>query len=653
MGMLLWLLVAVPLGAGALLAAAGRRADRAAAGIGVATSLLVLAVAAVVAAGRPRVVAPLLAGVPAGLAVDGLSAVMVVVVAAVTLAVLVYAAGELAPGEARGRFVGLMLLFAGAMLVTVTATTLAPLLMAWELMGACSWALIGFWWQQPHRVRAATTALLTTRAADLGLYLAAGAALAGGVPALAVDRLPATPAPWLGLVTFGIVLAAFGKSAQLPFSFWLARAMQGPSPVSALLHSATMAAAGAYLLLRLQPLLAASGWGEPLVAWVGVATALLLGAVAVAQRDLKQLLAASTCSQLGFMVLAAGVDGVSGGVLQLVAHAAAKSLLFLAAGAWLAALGTKDLAALGGAGRRYPLVGLTFAVGALTVGGVPPLSIWVAKDEVLAAALDRSAALYAVGLAAAVASGLYAGKALVAVVRPAPPGAAAAYDTEQPGTRRVTVAMGLPLPVLAAFAAGLGVLALPPAAAVLGWPVGPAGAAAPPRWQPLLSAALAVAAVGFAVWWGGRPGAWRALPAGVAWRWLAGWLGLETAALRLVVRPTLALARALARFDDAVVDGGARGAAALARAAARALAWFDDAVVDGGVRAAAGLGRAAARLADRRLEWSLDGAVQAVAAGARRLGTLARRPQTGQLHQYYAQAAVALGGLALVFVLVR
>jgi NADH-quinone oxidoreductase subunit L len=563
MGSLLWLLVAGPLGVGALLAAAGRRSDRVAPGVAVVISLLVLADAAAVAVGRPRVQAPLLAGIPAGLAVDGLSAVLVVTVAAVTVAVVIYAAGEREPGEARGRFFGLLLVFAGAMLVTVTATGLAPLLMGFEVMGACSWALIGFWWREPRRVRAAHTAFLTTRTADLGLYVATGAALAGGVPALALDRLAGAEAPWLSLLTFGVVLAALGKSAQLPFSFWLSRAMQGPSPVSALLHSATMVAAGAYLLLRLQPLLAASGWGQPLVAWIGAATALLLGAVAAGQRDLKQLLAASTSSQIGFMVLAAGVGGVAGGVLQLVAHAATKSLLFLAAGAWLTALGTKDLAALAGAGRRWPVVGLTFAAGALTLGGVPPLSIWVAKDELLAAALRRSPALYMVGLAAAAVSGLYAGKALGAVLRPEAPGGQAGYDSERPGTRRVTWAMQLPLPMLAAVAAGVGVLALPPAAAAFDRLLGVPDEPAPHPWQLLVSAVLAVAAVGLASWWTRQPARLPVPLPDAAQRWLAGWLGLEAVAQRLVVRPALTCSRALARFDDAVVDGGVHGVAAI------------------------------------------------------------------------------------------
>src|SRR5215472_6350744 len=205
--------------------------------------------------------------------------------------------------------------------------------------------------------------------------------------------------PGRDVIMAGILAAALGKSAQLPFSFWLSRAMEGPSPVSALLHSATMVAAGAYLLLRMHPLLVASAWGAPVTAWAGAVTALALGLVAVAQADLKQLLAASTCAQVGFMVLAAGAGGVTAGVMQLVAHAAVKSLLFLAAGAWLAALGTRQLPALRGAARRYPLVGVTFTVGAAVLAGLPPGSLWVGKDELLAAALHTSPALYGAGLA--------------------------------------------------------------------------------------------------------------------------------------------------------------------------------------------------------------------------------------------------------------
>jgi NADH-quinone oxidoreductase subunit L len=605
--MLLWFLIAVPLLAGGLLATAGRRADRAAPVVGVLVAAATLALASAAAVARPVAGAPLLAGIRAGLAVDGLSALMVVTVAGATLAVLVFAAGETELRTAR--FVGFILLFAGAMLVTVTATTIAVLLMAWEVMGAVSWALVAYHWREPASVRAGHTAFLTTRLADAGLYVAAGAALAGGVGSLALAELPAATGPWLHVVAAGVVLAALGKSAQLPLSFWLSQAMRGPSPVSALLHSATMVAAGAYLLLRLVPLLEPTGWAGPLVAWVGAATALLLGLVAVAQSDLKQLLAASTCAQIGFMVLAAGVGGVAGGALQLVAHAATKSLLFLAAGAWLVALGTKQLGELRGAARRFPLVGVTFTVGAASLAGLPPLSLWVTKDAVLAAALERGGvALYAAGMVGAVVSAIYSAKAVWYVWQPA--SAAVAAVVHEP-TGRVHGAMLLPLVVLATFAAALGVLPFVMSGALIVAP-------APAPWELLLSAALAVVAA--LVAWRIGAGIGEAAP-------LAGWLGLERAAYVTLVRPTRALAEALARFDDRVLDRAVEAAARGVGAAARAL--------------------------DRRGEVSVDGAVRGLAAGARALGRLARRPQTGQLHQYYAQAAVAFAVLALFVIVVR
>ncbi|MEZ7125364.1 NADH-quinone oxidoreductase subunit L [Nonomuraea sp. AD125B] len=643
MSALAWALAAVPLAAGALLGVTGRRWNRQAPALGVAAAVVTLVLAVAAALLRPAASAPLLAGIEAGLRVDGLSAVTAVTVAAVTVAVLVYAAGELGREANRGRFFGLMLLFAGSMMVTVTATTLPPLLMAWEAMGATSWALIGYRWQEPERARAAGVAFLTTRTADLGLYLAAGAALAGGVGTLRLDALPTAASPWLHVAAAGVVVAALGKSAQLPFSFWLSRAMEGPSPVSALLHSAAMVAAGAYLLLRLAPLQAATGWAGPLVAWAGAGTALLLGLVAVAQTDLKQLLAASTAAQVGFMVLGAGCAAVAAGTTQLVAHAATKAGLFLAAGAWLSALGTKRLPALRGAARTHPVVGAAFTVGALTLAGLPPLSLWAAKDEVLAAARAHGWGLYAVGLAAAVVSTLYSVKALWYVWRPLPPDAADGYDTERPGTRRVTRLMRAPLPVLACAAATLGVLALPGPADRLRTLVGDAGGHSPRPWEVALSAGAALTAAAFAWRRGPRP-----LP---AIGWAAGWLGLERAARALVVRPVTALARLLAGIDDRVIDAAVRRLALDGLSTARLAARFDDRRVDGAVHGVARAGLAAARLSARTDDGGIDALVGAVAAGARRLGRWARRPQTGLLHQYYAQAVIGLAVLLLLVLL--
>jgi NADH:ubiquinone oxidoreductase subunit 5 (subunit L)/multisubunit Na+/H+ antiporter MnhA subunit len=269
------------------------------------------------------------------------------------------------------------------------------------------------------------------------------------------------------------------------------------------------------------------------------------------------------------------------------------------------------------------VVGAAFTVGALTLAGLPPLSLWVTKDEVLAAALHQGAALYATGLAAAVVSAVYSIKALWYVWQPAPAGAASGYDTERAGTRRVAPETAPPLIVLAVAAATLGVLAVPALAGPLTRALGAAGEPSSAWWQLALSALLAAAASALA-WWRGAAGI--GVPAAVT-GWLARWMDLERAAVLLIVRPVLALAGFLATFDDQVLDravlGLARGTVVLARAAAR----FDD----GGI----------------------DEVVSAVAAGARRLGQLARRPQTGQVYAYYAQAAVAFAVLALVLIFVR
>ncbi|BBG05684.1 MULTISPECIES: proton-conducting transporter transmembrane domain-containing protein [Pseudonocardia] len=596
--MLLAVLIGLPAVAGAVLLL-GRPA-RGATAAGVATAAATLALAVAAAATRPASEVSLLVGIRAGFAVDGLSAVLVVLVAAVLLAALVVAAAE--PGLRTGRFHGLMLVFAAAMLVTVTATTLPALLMAWEVMGATSWALIGYRLDDRVAARAGTVAFLTTRAADLGLYVAAGAMLAGGAGAMALTDLAGLDGVWGDVAVAGVVVAALGKSAQLPFSFWLSGAMHGPSPTSALLHSATMVAAGGYLLLRIAPSLEAAGWAAPLVAWIGVATALLLGLVAAVQDDLKQLLAASTCSQIGFIVLAAGTAATQAGALQTVAHAAAKSLLFLVAGLWLATLGSRSLTGgLRGAARRHPVVGAAFTVGALALAGLPPFGLWVGKDAVLAAALGSSPALYLVGLVAGWTAAFYSGRALWFAWQPA----------DLPATGAAPVRIPLPAVtttvVLALAAAGAGILAL--------GPVRPDPA--PQVWELVLSGVLAGAGV-LLVWRFGE----RVPTPGLLDRWL----GLEAFALRYVVGPVVTLGAALAVVDDRVLARVPAGAASATSRLAAVVAGHGERGVD----------RAVAGLAD----------------GARALGRAARRPQTGQIHQYYAQASVGFALLAALAVLV-
>ena len=601
MSAVLALLVAVPavvgLGLLALPVLAGARGERAAAPVSVGVGTIVLALAVVVALGRPQLHLVWVPGLSGGLAVDGLSAALVLTTTTAALLVLLWTVR--APGQGRRRLAGLLLVFTAAMLLVVTAGDLALLLLGWEVVGLTSYALVGHAWREPARVEAGITAFLTTRLADVGLYVAVGAALAGG--GVALDRVApgAGSSGWAQVAVAGIVVAALGKSAQLPFSGWLSGAMLGPSPASALLHSATMVAAGGYLLLRVHPLLVATGWNT-VVAWVGAGTTVVMGTVALAQRDLKQLLAASTCAQLGFVLIAAGTGAVTGGVLALVAHAATKSLLFLCAGSWLDALGTKDLTALRGVARRYPAVGVAATIGALSLAGVPPLALWVGKEAALD---DTTGALQVVGMLGAALSAAYGARVLAVVLGPAAPGAE--LDTERPGTRRVGAPAVLAVAVLATVTVVMGVVGL--ARVDL----------RPGAWALVLAGALSVTVVAAVVLLDRRRAGWT-VPV------LRDWWGLR-GLLDGVGAATLRLGGVLAAADDRLV------AATLAAPEATG----------------------PARFASARVEEPLVRGVATLATGTRRLGVAARRPQTGLLHTYYAQAVLALVVLAATVVLVR
>lgn len=642
MSWLLILLIGIPAGAGTALAVAGRKADRVAPLVSVAISALVLVPASAAAALRPALWVRFLAGAGFGLDVDDLSALLLPAVAAVAFLVLVYtaaAAGIAGPA----RFHGLMLVFIAAVLVTLTATTLPALLFAWEVMGAASYALIGFHWRQSHRVSSGLTAFIATRTADLGLYLAAGAAMAGAATSgggMSLAGLDGLPGPWRDVAAGGILVAALGKAAQLPFSFWLSRAMDGPSAVSALLHSAAMVAMGGYLLLRVQPLLAATGWAADAAAWAGAGTAVVLGLIAVGQEDLKQLLAASTSAQLGFVTMAAGVGDAAGGAAHLMAHAATKSALFLAAGAWLAALGTKRLTDLRGAGRRWPLLGASFTLAVLALAGIPPLSLWATKDNVLTAARGHSLPLYLAGLAGAVLAAAYAAKAAALIWKPVLPGTSAGYDTEETGSRTVARWQQVPVTLLAAAAALSGLLVLGTVGDVVRGMLGSGARSSLPELA--LSGVLALAVL-ITVW--RFRGSVPSIPGALSW------LQMERAAHFLLVRPVLATATHLARFDDAILARAAGGSAELTLRTAHGLNAADaalDSATDAMAGATAG---AAGRSAITDL--AIDGAVSTLARSVRAAGRAARRPQSGQLHHYYVQAAVVIVVAAVLLIVVR
>ena len=351
-----------------------------------------------------------------GWVLDPLSAVMLVMVSFVGLLIFIYSIGYMERDENFTRFFCFMSLFAGAMLGVVIANSLLLLFMCWELVGLTSYLLIGFWYQKPAAAAAAKKAFLTTRVGDvlflLGmvwLYSQTGTLLfykagAGAIEPAALSALLAQHAG-LGLTAAGaigllIFCGAAGKSGQFPLHVWLPDAMEGPTPVSALIHAATMVAAGVYLIARVYPLMAAgpcacgSTTALIVVTWVGAFTAVFAALIAVAQNDIKRILAYSTISQLGYMMAGLGMGGAAVGMFHLITHAFFKALLFLGAGSVIHGCHEEqDIRRMGGLRKAMPLTFLTYAIGMLALCGFPLLfsGFW-SKDGILEAAQHWSVA---------------------------------------------------------------------------------------------------------------------------------------------------------------------------------------------------------------------------------------------------------------------
>jgi NADH-quinone oxidoreductase subunit L len=352
------------------------------------------------------------ATVDLGWVLDPLSAVMLVMVTFVGLLIFIYSTGYMAHDENFTRFFCFLSLFAGAMLGVVIANSLLLLFMCWELVGLTSYLLIGFWYQKPSAAAAAKKAFLTTRVGDIffllgivWLFAQTGTLLfynngAGSMEPTALSGLLAAPAA-LGLsaaTAIGLLIfaGAAGKSGQLPLHVWLPDAMEGPTPVSALIHAATMVAAGVYLIARVYPLMQA---GMPaggtttaltVVTWVGTATAVFAALIAVAQNDIKRILAYSTVSQLGYMMAGLGLGGVAVGMFHLITHAFFKALLFMGAGSVIHGVHEEqDMRKMGGLRKAMPLTFATYAIGMLALSGFPLIfsGFW-SKDGILEAAKD-------------------------------------------------------------------------------------------------------------------------------------------------------------------------------------------------------------------------------------------------------------------------
>jgi NADH-quinone oxidoreductase subunit L len=407
-----------------------------------ATLVLVAARVGVVTATIPWLVENGHTTAELGVRLDGISVPMLVVVGLVALCVQIFSLGYMhgEPPRAFGRYFTLHALFLFSMNVVVVAPNLLQLFAGWELVGLTSYLLIGFYFAKPSAAQAAVKAFWMTKLADMGFLFAL---LLLYVKTGRFDWTPGLDPALATAVTALLFLAVAGKSAQFPLHIWLPDAMEGPTPVSALLHAATMVAAGVYLVVRADPLFAAAPATREVMLWAGTVTALFAAGLALVQRDIKKVLAFSTCSQLGYMVAALGAGQAFASFFHLGTHAFFKALLFLAAGSVIHAVHSNDLGAMGGLRKKLPLTAAAFGIGALSLTGVPGFAGFFSKDLVLGSLEGRAGWIpWLMLMTTAFLTALYMGRVVLKAFFGAP--SEAAQHAHEGG-----LSMTLPLVVLA------------------------------------------------------------------------------------------------------------------------------------------------------------------------------------------------------------
>jgi len=433
----LWLIPAFPLAGFLLILLFGRRLGDPRAGL-LATAMVVASF--VVSAGvffdllgrpaeRRSQVETVFSWVPVGslrvdmaFLADPLSITMCLFVTGVGALIHLYAVGYMHGDPKFSKFFLYLNLFAVSMLLLVLGENLLVTFLGWEGVGTCSYFLIAFWHTRDSAATAGKKAFITNRVGDWGFMIAMFVAFAAVGSISYADLNEAAELGELGSTTASAIagllfVGAIGKSAQLPLYFWLPDAMEGPTPVSALIHAATMVTAGVFLLTRVNPIIDAAGeWVPTLIAWVGGITALFAASAAVAQNDIKRVLAYSTVSQLGYMFLAIGSGAYVAAVFHMVTHAFFKALLFLGSGSVIHGMHEEqDMRRMGLLRKFMPITALTFVVGWLAIAGVPPFSGFWSKDEILLFTLADNVVLYVVGLVTALLTAYYMTRQVVMV----------------------------------------------------------------------------------------------------------------------------------------------------------------------------------------------------------------------------------------------
>ena len=543
--------------------------------------------------------------------VDPLSVFMMLVVSGVGFLIVAYSIGYMDGDDEERRYFAYMALFVFSMLLLVQSANFLLLLVGWGLVGLCSYLLIGYHQDRPAAVAAAKKAFIMNAFGDATMALALFLLIwEAGSTSLAFDTIPGD-GTIATLVALGLLGGAVAKSAQVPLHTWLPDAMEGPTPVSALIHAATMVVAGVYMLVRLSPVFEAAPEVQDLAAGLGAITLLLAGLVALVQTDIKRVIAYSTMSQIGYMFLGAGLGAYASGMFHLMTHAFFKALLFLAAGIVIHALaGEQDMRKMGGLRRLLPRTWLAMMIGALALTGIPPLAGFFSKDSILASALDSGTygqLLFAAGLAGAFLTGLYTFRMMFIVFGGDPsPYAREHFHTperggEGPFSMTATVAVLAVLSVVGGWLQFAGL------------------------WHPL-SDFLQPAAESLV-----EPSGTQDLAASI----LAVGLGLAGI---LVARQLYGVRRV--RLPEA----------RFARSLLEHKFYFDEAYDLVFYRPAAATARFLTRVVEGPL---VAGSVESVATAARRVGTGVREAQTGLVRTYALALAGSVAVLALVFVSVR
>ncbi|HEY3661738.1 MAG TPA: NADH-quinone oxidoreductase subunit L [Chthoniobacterales bacterium] len=387
--------------------------------------------------------------IPLGLTLDPLSRSMLFMVTGVGALIHIYSLGYMGTDEGKSRYFAGLSLFMFSMLGIVLANNFVMMFIFWELVGVSSYLLIGHWFERPSAADAAKKAFITNRLGDFGFMLgilmvwnATGSVVFGDIAA-GMGRFAGHPA-YLTAAALLVFCGAVGKSAQFPLHVWLPDAMEGPTPVSALIHAATMVAAGVYMLVRVGFLIEASLGALQVIAWIGTITAVLAALMATQQSDIKRILAYSTLSQLGYMVTAVGLASGQAAMFHLFTHAAFKALLFLGSGSIIFMLHhEQNIWRMGGLAKRLPITFLTFAVGTLALIGFPGFSGFFSKDAILALAYERSLPIFVFAAFTALLTAYYMTRLVVVAFFGSPRSEAAAHGAESPPV------MTIPLVILA------------------------------------------------------------------------------------------------------------------------------------------------------------------------------------------------------------